>query len=567
MVPRIRPVLAELKRRKVYHVAAVYVGVGLGVLGAAELILDPLGLGAFRPLIVILVLLGFPIAVVLAWAYEVRPESPAPAPEALSPDPGPTARHPTAGRSIAVLPFERMSPDPAEDYFADGITEELTNALARQKGLRVAARTSAFAFKGERVSVREIGRRLNVSYVIEGSVRRTDQALRITAQLISTDDGYHVWSEQFDRSHGDVFRIQEEIAGCVVRRLLHEVPDGQGPSIASAELSAYDAYLRGRYALARFHLGTLPEAIRHFEAAIRRDDHFAPALAGLAEALTLQSIGFSERPARETMPSAEAAAIRALELDPQLPEAHLARALARMYRDWDYSGAKTGFDRALELNPNFAEAHLWEEFYWSYVEHDFEKAIAANRRAHRLSPLDRRVRVRFSTVHYLFGKLEEAEALFRQELADGPEDPVLYLGLGDTLVRMGRLDEAVPYVEEALRLGGRTHLNLGMLGGFYGLQGNRAAANAILKEMEERQTAGYAPGFWMAVAYQGVGRVEEAFASLSRAVEERDSNLLYLFFAPRALGLHDDPRFEEIMQRIGLGHLVRSEEGTDRGAS
>jgi len=557
MALQIRHFLAELRRRKVYRIVGVYIAVGLGILGAAEVILDPLGLSAARPYVVILVLLGFPIALVLAWAYEIRPESPVPSPETLPDDPGPARPRSSDHNSIAVLPFESMSPDPEGDYFADGITEELTNALAKQGGLQVAARTSAFVFKGERVDIREIGQRLNVSHVIEGSVRRTDRALRITAQLIDTEDGYHVWSEQFDRSHGDIFKIQEEIAGCVVRKLLDDVPDGERPSIPTAELSAYDAYLRGRFALAQFHPKAAQEAVGHFEAAIQRDNRFAPALAGLAEALTIQSIGFSDRPLQETMPRAEEAAIRALELDPNLPEAHLARALARMYREWDYSGAKEGFDQALEINPNFTEAHLWEEFYWTYVEHDFEKAIAANRRAHRLSPLDTRIRGRFGTVHYLFGKLERAEELLREEIADDPQNPLPHLGLGDTLARMGRMEESVSCIEEAVRLGGRPHSFLGILAGFYGLQGNEAGAKAILEELEERQSAGYAPGFWLAAAYGGMGRMDEAFASLDRAVKEKDSNLVYLFFVPRAMGLHDDPRFEGILTRIGLGHLLR----------
>lgn len=557
MVSRIRAVFSELRRRKVFRAAAVYVAVGLGVLGASEVILDPLGLGGARPYIVILVLLGFPVALVLAWAYEVKPESPAPASDIVPADPAPTTPRSIDDRSIAVLPFESMSPDPAGDYFADGITEELTNALARQNGLQVVARTSAFSFKGKRVDIREIGKRLNVSHVIEGSVRRTDQALRITAQLINTEDGYHVWSEQFDRSHGDIFKIQEEIAGHVVRRLLDDDPEASAPSIATAELSAYDAYLKGRFSLAQYHPMAVHQAIEHFEAAIQRDDRFAPALAGLAEALTIQSIGFSDRPGQETMPRAEEAAIRALELNPRLPEAHLARALTRMYGEWDFSGAKEGFDQALHLNPNFIEAHLWVEFYWTYVEHDFEEAIAANRCAQRLSPLDTRIGVRFGTVHYLFGKLERAVEIFSEELAANPDDPLSHVGMADTLLRMGRVDEAVSHIENAVRLGGRAHAFLGILCGFYGLQGDEAGAKAVLEELEERQSAGYAPGLWMAVAYGGLGRMDEAFASLDRAVEERDSNLVYLFFVPRAMGFHDDPRFEVILGRIGLGHLMQ----------
>jgi serine/threonine-protein kinase len=557
MASRVRQTLSELRRRKVYRAAAVYVAVGLAVLGAAELILDPLGLENARPYIVVLVLLGFPIALVLAWTYEVRPEAPSAPREADTRDsdaPDPASARP---RSIAVLPFDSMSPDPGGDYFADGIAEELTNTLARQEGLRVVARTSAFAFRGERVDVREIGRRLDVTHVIEGSVRRTERALRITAQLISTRDGYHVWSEQFDRTHGDVFRIQEEIAGCVLHRLLHDAGEGTEPSVATAELSAYDAYLKGRHAVAHLRPDTLQEAIAHFETAIQRDDRFAPALAALAEALTLQSIGFAERPGRETMPRAAELANRALQLDSRLPEAHLARALSRMYLDWDFAGAKEGIDRALELNPNFAEAYLWDEFYCTYVRHDFDEAIAANRRLHELSPLDSRARDRYATIHYVFGKLDRAEELIREALAEDPDHPLPHLAMADTLSRMGRLDEALHHMEEAVRLGGRAVAFLGILGYLYAMLERRADADAVLSELEDRERAGYVPGFWLAVAYAGSGRMDEAFASLDRAVEERDANLLYLFFAPKFLNLQDDPRFRGILERIGLGHLLR----------
>jgi adenylate cyclase len=549
-----RHLLSELRRRKVYHVALVYAAVGYGVAAGAEYLFGLLDLPpVWAQAAAAIVLLGFPIALVLAWAFEIRPERPAPEAGYAEVPKAP----PSSERSIAVLPFESLSSDPEGDYFADGITEELTNALARQKGLRVAARTSAFAFKGERTDIREIGRRLNVSHVIEGSVRRSDQALRITAQLIDTQDGYHLWSDQFDREHGDVFRIQEEIAECVVRGLLDDVQEGDTPSIATAEFSAYDSFLKGRYHLAKFEPDSILEAIRHFEQAIQLDDRFAPALAGLAEALTLQSIGFSEGPNREIMARAEEVSLKAVTLDPRLPEAQLARGLCLMYWDWDFAGAKEGFDRAIELNPNFLEAHLWTEFYWTYVEHDFEEAVAANRRAQRLSPLDTRVRGRLATVHYLFGKLEEAERLLLEEISENPDYPLPHLSMADTLVRMGRVDEGVSQIETAVRLGGRPMAFLGMLCGFYGLQGNRDQATAVLEELEARHAKGSVPGFWMAVAYVGLGRLDEAFASLDRGVEERDSNLLYLTHAPRAFGMQEDPRFPPLLEKIGLGHLLR----------
>lgn len=558
--------LAELKRRKVYRVGTAYVVVGLAVLGAAELILDPLGLGALRSFVVVLVLLGFPIALVLAWAYEIRPDSGPPSaleeePTPHAPDPGDGATQdatlPSAedGRSVAVLPFESMSPESEGDYFADGITEELTNALAKQAGLRVAARTSAFAFKGERVDVREIGARLNVSHVIEGSVRRSGHKVRITAQLINAHDGYHLWSQQWDRDLGDVFRIQEEIAEKVVEGLWDEAPEEVRTEVAATKLSAYEAFLRGRYALATFSFQSLAAAIEEFEACIAIDDTYAPAFAGLADALTNQAIGFSDNPSKESMTRAGKAAKRALELDPRLPEGHLAWALVRMWHDFDFDGAKAGFDRALEINPNYADAYLWMEFYWTYVRFDFEEALSANRRAQTLSPLDSRANVRLGTLQMIFGHLEEAERFHRQGLAENPAAPIHHLGLGDTLLRMGRFDEAIFHVGEAVRLAERPTPWLGMLGGFQGAAGNLKESEEILAEMGERAEKGHVSGFWMAVAQAGLGRFDDAFASLDRGLEERDSNLLYLFAVPRAMGLHDHPEFPRILRRIGLEHL------------
>jgi serine/threonine-protein kinase len=458
---------------------------------------------------------------------------------------------------VAVLPFDSLSAEPEGDYFADGISEELTNALARQKGLRVAARTSAFAFKGERLDVREIGERLDVSHVIEGSVRRSGQTLRITAQLIDTHNGYHVWSDQFDREQGDVFRIQEEIAESVVRGLLDEVPGDVAPAATTENLAAYDAFLRGRHALSAFGFDTLAQAVREFKECMALDEAFAPGHAGLAEALTNQAIGFSDRSPKESMTRARESADRALALAPQLPEAHLARGLTLMYGDFAFDEAKRSFDRALEINPNYADANYWLEFYWTYVQHDFEEAVAANERARQLSPLDPRLPLRLATVHYIFGNLKEAERIQRAILAENRENAVAHLGLGDTLLRQGDFDGAVTHVQKAVSLAGRPTPWLGILCGFYGAQGNRSAAEEIFEELESRAEAGYVSGFWMGVAHAGMGQLDQAFSSLQRAVDDRDSNLLYLIAAPGRVGLRSDPRLPEILEQIGLGHRTK----------
>ncbi len=563
MAVRIRKLLSELRRRKVYHVAVVYVVVGWGVSQGAEFLFgDVLGLQAVVwQAAMALVLLGFPVALVLAWAYEVRPEESASEAETVERGTGADAGDPPepelADPSIAVLPFESLSPDPEGDYFADGITEEITNALAKQKGLRVAARTSAFVFKDQRIDIREIGQKLNVAHVVEGSVRRSDRALRITAQLIGAEDGYHLWSDQFDRDHGDVFQIQEEIAGAVATRLLAEVGGVGVTPIPTAELSAYDSYLKGRQAMAAFSPNTLADAVTHFETAIRLDGRFAPALASLAEALTMQSIGFSTRPSRETLPRAGQAATEALDLDPKLPEAHLAQALFLWYWERDYPGAKASLDRALDLNPNFATAYLWAEFFHTYVEYDFEKALASLRRARQLSPLDVRYRGRLGTVNMLFGEYEEAERLFLEEIADDSTDPMPHVGLADTYVRSGRVDESIGCAERALELGGHHPAFLGVASTFYGIGGSPERAEELFRKLEELVGVGQGSRFWLGLTLAGLGRFDEAFECLNQAVEERDGSLVYIFHAPRELGLHHDPRFVPLLEKLNLGHLAR----------
>jgi TolB-like protein/Tfp pilus assembly protein PilF len=561
----------EVKRRRVLPVAAAYAVVGLGVIEGAEIIFPRLSLPDWTvTLAVALVLVGFPVALLLAWTFEVRRDSaggvlaekPAEPPQdGLEPGSAGEQRPRSkaqvqAAPSVAVLPFETIGAESEGDYFADGITEELTNALAKQGGLRVAARTSAFAFKGERIDVREIGARLDVSHVIEGSVRRAGQTLRITAQLINSADGYHLWSEQYDRDAGDVFRIQEEIAGNVVEGLLRKVSGESMLEVPRTKLDAYEAFLRGRQALATFGPQSVARAIEEFETCIRVDGSYAPAFVGLAEALTNQSIGFSDHPPGESMRRAKEAAARALELAPDLPEGHLAQALVLMWHEFDFDGAKAGFDRALQLSPNLADAYLWTEFYWTYVHRNLEEALRANRKAQRLSPLDPRADLRLGTLQMVLGNLEEAERIQRKNLELDPESAVTLLSLGDTLFRMGRFTEAIAFVEKAVEAAERPTPWLGMLGGFYGAAGRKAAARNVLAELKSREDGGYVSGFWMAVTLAGMGGHDQAFSSLERAVEEGDSNLLYLFAVPRALGLHDDWRFVGILDRIGLGHLA-----------
>ncbi len=565
MADGIRGFLKELRRRKVYHVAVVYAAIAFLIWQVADIAFPALGLpDSAMTLVLVLTALGFPIAVVLAWAYEVTPDGQAQAsPEesthpATLESPSEPGAHPTIQRSVAILPFDNMSAEPESEYFSDGITEEITNSLARIKDLRVAARTSAFTFRASRADVREIGKKLGVAYLVEGSVRRAGDRLRITAQLIDTSNGYHLWSQRFERDLGDVFAIQDEIAEHVTRQILAEIPAGSPtPALPRTEdLDAYDAYLKGRHHRHLFSSDSIDQAIAWYTQSLDADPHYAPAYAGLAEAYTIQSIGFAMRPSRETMPRAREAADRALALDPSLPDAHLARALVAMFYEWEYTAARRGLDRAIDLSPSLANAHMWSEFYWTYVEHDYDEALAAIRRAIELNPLEPAYGERLGTVHSIFGHYDEAERLLRGLLASGPATPVLHAALADTLAREGQLDEGVAQMERALDLGGRFIAFLGMAGLFYGVKGDIGKAREVLAELQDHARLGPASDFWLALVHAGLGKKDEAFASLQRAVDNRDSNLLYTFVVPRILGLHEDPRFGGILRSIGLSHLT-----------
>ncbi len=558
----VRKFLAELRRRKVYKVAVVYAAVAFVIWQIADIAFPSLNLPESAVgIVLVLTVLGFPLALVLAWACEVRPEEQAPvttaeAEPALA-TPSPDA--PPQTNSVVVLPFESMDPEQEREYFADGITEEITNVLAGLADLRVTARTSAFMFKGKHADIREIGQRLGVSYLVEGSVRRAGDTLRITAQLIDATSGYHIWSERFDRSVGAVFEIQDEIAGAVAERLSQHVRlagNALRPVARSSELPAYDVFLKARQLLTGFAGKDMLEAAACFEESIALDSGFAAARAGLAEALTLQSIGFQLKADKETMPRARQEADVAIELDPNLPDAHLARALVAMYYEWDYRAAKTHFDRAVELGPNIARIHMWREFYFTYVEHDYAAAIAENALAQKLDPLDVALQSREATVRYLFGDVDEAEKSFRALLEKMPELPLLHIGLADTLMRQGRINEAVAVMEQALEFGGPLVMVIGILAGFYGLQGSTDKAQDLIQQLEARSPQGYSSSLWVAIAQAGIGDMDAAFDSLETARVLRDSNLLYIFFIPSAFGFHSDPRFPGVLRAIGLSHLI-----------
>jgi serine/threonine-protein kinase len=477
----------------------------------------------------------------------------------------------TAERStIAVLPFANMSADPENEYFSDGITEEVINAVAGIPDLRVTARTSAFQFKGKEYDIREIGHKLNVGSVLEGSVRKAGHKVRVTAQLINVADGYHLWSERFDRDLEDVFAIQDEISVAIAERLKSQFAPTSArataitepPTAARPNPAAYDAYLRGRYHRQRMFGGgdAIEKAGAGYREAIEIDPGFAPAYSALAELHTVLSIGFAPHPSRELMPEAKEAAEQALELDPNSAEAQLARALVAMYYEWDYPAAKAGIDRAIAINPSFVDAHFWAEFYYTYVERSFEQAVAANRRAAECDPLDLNVSSRLSQVLIIFDHIDEAIEQLTRIVRTDPNHMVSYLELADAYSRKGDAAKAKAAAERAIELSGRAVVALCVVAAVL-TSYEEERGHELIQEITERAQHGYVFPFWLAVCQAALGDMDRAFEYLAEAQRDHDPCLLYITAVPRHLGWQSDPRYAQVLREIGLGHLVDRADG------
>jgi serine/threonine-protein kinase len=461
--------------------------------------------------------------------------------------------------SIAVLPFVNLSQEQENEYFSDGLSEEIIGALVGVPGLRVVARTSSFAFKGEKVDARDVGRRLGVDTLLEGSVRRSGPHLRVTAQLIGVNDGYHLWSEKFDRKMENVFAIQDEISRRIVEKVGAGVLKGSAPprKETPASLEAYDLYLRGR------HLGNkfdFEPALSHLLQAVEKDPAFAPGWAALAELYVLLSTGFDVLPTREAMPKARDAAQTALRLDPDRADAHVALGLVATCYDWDRDKARHHFDRALELNPGLASVHQWREYLLSFLEADFDGATAALERAQELDPLNVWVKVRLAFVDWYRGQDEDAIARFQRILELEPDLWIAYSGLQLACFQAGRTVEAFQAGERALALGGdRVAAHLGTFGAVCAGTGRTDRAREVLAQLEDRAGRGHASSVWIAGIHANLGDLDAAFELLDRAVAERDGSLIYLSVAPMLHGpLQADPRYAHLLRTMGLEHRLPS---------
>ncbi|MSU61245.1 MAG: tetratricopeptide repeat protein [Pedosphaera sp.] len=455
-------------------------------------------------------------------------------------------------KSIAVLPFVNMSADKDNEYFSDGISEEILNALARTPGLRVAARTSAFSFKGKNESVQHIGEMLKVGVVLEGSVRRAGNQLRITAQLINVADGFNMWSDTFDRKAEDVFAIQTEVALRVQEVLKVKLLAGDGSSATLAgtdNLEAYDLYMRGRQFWNLRTGADIQRAVGLFQQATEKDPKFAAAYAGLASSYVLLP-EYAAVPGREAIPKARAAARRALELDGRLAEAHAVLGQCAQ-SDWDWAGAEQEYQEALRLIPNHATSHHWYSTLLQ-VQGRMDQALAEIRKALALDPLSAVIQ---DTVGYhlcFAGRYEEALVEVDKALKLSPDFLSAYGDRGRIFLVQKKILEAIAEFEKVRKKTGDTPYALGYLGHAYALAGRTNEARQILEKLKSISASGGSAAYEIGLVYQGLGELDQAFLWLERSADSRDQDPRSWKIEPLLRDVVKDPRYAALLKKFSL---------------
>jgi serine/threonine-protein kinase len=455
--------------------------------------------------------------------------------------------------SIAVMPFANMSADPENEYFSDGITEEILNALASIPTLKVASRTSAFALKGKSLSIAEIGQQLNVKTVLEGSVRRINQRVRITAQLINVADGYHLWSERYDRELEDVFAIQDEIARTIVERLKVKLTSEQDEALGKRQtenIEAYELYLRGRHCSYRWNIsGMMQRALGYFEAALAKDPEYALAYHGVADVYALLGL-YAFLPPAAVLDKAINAATRAVELAPELAEAWTSLGFVKLL-DWDWEAADLSFARAIELNPRYAPAHTFRSWLLSTLDRQSE-AIESAKTGQDLDPFSPAASGVAALVFYHARRYDEAIKEADRAIERDPTSALSLLCVSMSYAAKGAYKEAILHAERGVDQSRDVNFLRGILGCVYAMANEREAALGVLRDLLERSRTTYVGPTLISWIYCHLGERDSAFEWLEKAYDQRACTLGFGLRAPLYDAIRDDPRFAQLLNKLQL---------------
>jgi TolB-like protein/tetratricopeptide (TPR) repeat protein len=537
---------AELKRRKVYSVAIAYVVGGWALAQGIAQVLPVFDTPNWVVrLLVVLIVLGFPLALTLSWFFDFTRygivRTPDRAPQARIDNVDPSV---SQEKSIAVLPFKDLSAGPERDYLGEGIAEEILTALSKVDNLRVAARRSSFWFKDREAQLSEVASKLNVEHVVEGSIRRDGNRIRVTAELTECCEGFTLWSETYEREFQGIFALQDEITCAIVDALKLKLEIA--PVTARAQsMEAYDLYLRGLFLSDKSGEEALRKSLEFFEQALDKDPRFARAWIGIAKSWLWLADAYVEP--LEAYSKVREAAVNAINIDDSEAEAHVYLAETKRILDWDLSGAESEYLRAFEMDSNLTPSNYFIAAFYAAVG-DRDKALTYLRRTAKIDPASLWVSNFACEIYRYFGLIDEAMAAGERALQ---LDPTFAYGeplLAALYREMGRFDDAIALYKKSQDISGRVPFGLAIT---YGKMNRREEAKEILKAACENR-GGYTPGDAIAHVHVTLREHEDAIRELQRAYEEHSSSLHFIGIAPEFEPLRSDKRFVSIVERIGL---------------
>jgi len=579
---KVQNLLTELKRRRVFRVAVVYAGIAFIVFQIVDATFDYLPIPDWvGTTLIVVLLLGFPIAVSLAWAFDITEKGVVRA-AAKGTEEAKAPRRPLIGNktlaivaalavaaavwswwgrpasagpitSIAVLPLENLMGDPDQDYFVDGMHEALITELSRISALKVISRTSAMYYKDKDIRTPEIARQLKVEAVVEGSVFKAEGQVRITAQLIDGRTDRHLWANDYSRALTDIIALQKSIASAIAQEIEITLTPEEEAKLASTHTvdpGTYQLYLRSRYHWNKRIGEDLKKAIEYFNQVIEKDQQYAPAYTGLADSYNMLPY-YSNVPPNEAYPKARAAAMQALELDNTLAEAHTSLAYVSHVYDWNWSEAEIEFKRAIELNPGYPSAHQWYGYYLADLLR-YDEAIEEMKLALEMDPISFIVNTNLGDILYHARQYDQAREQYQITLELYPYNPRLHRALGNVYVGKRMFEKAIEMYKRGMVLSGASPEEIAALGNAYDISGMTGVWKWQLERLEEKSKQVYVDPYDVARIYADLGERDQAFQWLEKAYEDRAPELVELKNTHAFHPLRSDPRFQDLLRRMNF---------------